>query len=120
MITSLSILIVPPLRVEVNSTAPLVGGPLTVTCTAEFPPDVPRNVSLRPLSGSQPFNSSNTVDDGPTRTVVATLAPVDLNSILQYICVAEVDGDYVYTRPGSSSRIIQLTPICKPVFFCYV
>ena len=119
MIISWSLLlIVPPLRVEVNSTVPLVGAPLTVTCTAEFPPDVPRSLYLRPISDSPPFVSNSTVDDGTTRTIQAVVEPVGLNSVLQYICIAEAEGEYVYTRPNSSSSVIELTPICKPVFCC--
>ena len=46
------------------------------------------------------------------------MGPVELNSVLQYICIAEVEGEYVYTRPNSSSSVIELTPIRKPVFCC--
>lgn len=111
------LLIVSPPRVgEVNYTMPIVGSRLTVTCTAEFPPDLPRNLYLLPFPNSTPFDSSDIVDDGPTsRTIVAVLDSVELNSTLQYICIAEVeDRDYVYARPNSSNRVINLTSICKP------
>ena len=106
-----------PLRVEVDSTVPFVGSSLTVTCTAEFPPSVSRSLILLPLQNSTPFESTSIVNDGPTsRTIEAVLGSVQLNNTLQYICIAEVDGEYAYTRPNSSNRVINLTPICKLVY----
>jgi hypothetical protein len=105
-----------PLPVEVNSTIPFVDSPLTINCTAEYPPGVPQSLTLLPRAGS-PALEITTVNEGPTsRTIEGVLESVDLNGTLQYICIAEVDGEYAYTQRNVSNRVILLTPILPPRF----
>ena len=65
------------------------------------------------IGNSRPFDSTDIINDNSTsRTIQAVLESVELNDILQYACLAEVDGEYAYTQPGSN-QTISLIPIRK-------